>query len=131
MRILLDTNMIVWLSSRMGLLPPQARKLVEDDRNELFFSAVSIWEIAIKDVLLRDDIGGDAKMVRDGLLKNHFEELALCSRHAFELGSLPDLHRDPFDRILIAQSRAEHMTLLTSDETIARYPGDITFAKKK
>ncbi len=131
MRILLDTNMIVWLSSRMGLLPPYARKLVEDDRNEIFFSAVSIWEIAIKDVLLRDEITGDAEKVRDGLVKNNFEELALCSRHAFELGKLPNLHRDPFDRILIAQSRAERLTLLTSDETIFKYPGEMIFAKKK
>ncbi len=130
MRILLDTNMIVWLSSRMGLLPPYARKLVEDDRNEIFFSAVSIWEIAIKDVVLRDDIIGDAEKVRDGLLKNNFEELALRSRHAFELGKLPNLHRDPFDRILIAQARAEHLTLLTSDATISRYAGDLIFARK-
>ncbi len=131
MRLLLDTHLVLWAAAESNRLPPAARDLIEDWRNRVFFSSVSIWEIAIKSGLEREDFHSDSEIVRQGLLENGFEELLLSSRHAVMIRTLPNLHRDPFDRILIAQAAAEKMHLLTADETISRYPGDIVFAKGK
>ena len=91
----------------------------------LLFSAVSIWEISIKRTIGRADFTVDARLLRRGLLDNGYEELAISSGHAVHLDSMPLIHKDPFDRILIAQSTVEGITLLTSDATVAQYPGPI------
>ncbi len=129
MRLLLDTHMLIWVMTKPERLSPEARDLVEDWRNNVFFSSVSLWEIAIKSGLERDDFQADVEVIRQDLLDNGFEELVLNGRHAAALRTLPNLHRDPFDRMLIAQAGTEKMHLLTADATIARYPGDIIFAK--
>jgi PIN domain nuclease of toxin-antitoxin system len=129
MRVLIDTHMALWVATKSERLPKAAKNLMEDWRNILFFSTVSIWEIAIKSNLDRGDFQYDAEGVRKELLKYGFEEITLEGRHAVSIRNLPNLHGDPFDRILIAQAAAENMHLLTADETIARYPGDIIFAK--
>ena len=93
--------------------------------HELLFSAASIWEIAIKNGLGRDDFKVDARLLRRGLLDNDYTELTITSAHAVFVESLPLIHKDPFDRILVAQATVEGFTLLTADSTVARYPGPI------
>ena len=125
MKLLLDTHLLLWLALDSGKLSTRARSVIEDASNNLFFSAASIWEVAIKCGLDRDDFTVDPRLLRRGLLDNGYEELAIDSRHAVATLDLPPLHKDPFDRILIAQAMVEGMTLATADEAVARYPGTI------
>lgn len=98
---------------------------LEDPDNELIFSAASLWEIAIKRSLGRADFLVNARVLRRGLLDNGYLELSITSEHAVFIDSLPAIHKDPFDRILIAQATVEGITLLTTDVVIAQYPGPI------
>src|SRR5262249_38241149 len=93
--------------------------------NTLIFSAASLWEIAIKQSFGRDDFKVDARLLRRGLLDNGYSELPVTSAHAVALGALPPLHKDPFDRMLIAQANVEGITLMTGDATVAKYPGAV------
>lgn len=120
-----DTHLILWAVKEPERLPTTARELMEDPENELFFSSVTIWEIAIKQALKRSDFVGDSRVIRRGLLDGGFKEIALTSDHAVHVADLPPIHQDPFDRILIAQGISEDITLLTSDMKIAQYPGPI------
>ena len=99
--------------------------MFEDRGNALLFSAASLWEIAIKRGLGRSDFQVDARVLRRGLLDNGYSELPVTSEHAVAIDALPPLHRDPFDRILVAQAQVEGITLVTADETVAKYPGPI------
>ena len=99
--------------------------MIEDQGNELIYSAASLWEISIKSGLGRSDFQVDSRLLRRGLLDNGYAELAITGEHAAAVGGLPALHADPFDRILIAQSMVEGMLLLTSDAVVAKYPGPI------
>ncbi len=99
--------------------------MIEAPENELFFSAASLWEIAIKTSLGRSDFSIDARVLRRGLLDHGFAELPVTGEHAVAIDGLPPIHRDPVDRILVAQARVEGITLLTSDSTMARYGGAI------
>ena len=125
MKLLLDTHLLLWLALGSGNLSARARAIIEDTNNGLFFSAASIWEVAIKRSLDRDDFKADPRLLRRGLLDNGYEELAIDSRHAIATLDLPPLHKDPFDRILVAQAMVEGMTLATADEAVACYPGTI------
>ncbi len=89
------------------------------------FSAASLWEITIKRGLGREDFEVDPHIFRRALLDNGYDELAITSEHAVAVDGLPEIHRDPFDRILVAQATAEGITLLTSDATVAQYPGPV------
>ena len=102
-----------------------ARPLLEDLSNELLFSAASLWEIAIKRGLGRSDFQVDARVLRRGLLDNGYQELAITAEHAVSIDSLPLIHKDPFDRILVAQATVEGITLLTVDSLVAKYPGPV------
>lgn len=99
--------------------------MIADPDNDLFFSAVAIWEIAIKQGLKRPDFVPDARRLRRTLLDNDYSELELTSDHALALERLPPIHKDPFDRILVAQAIHEDIMLLTSDTLLAQYPGPI------
>lgn len=121
MNLLLDTQVLLWAASGSPRLPDAAARLIEDPVNHLAFSAASLWEIVIKNGLGRKDFVVDAKLLRRGLLENGYEELAVTGAHALALDTLPPIHRNPFDRILIAQSIVERATLVTADETVARY----------
>jgi PIN domain nuclease of toxin-antitoxin system len=101
---------------------------MELPENDLHFSVASLWEIAIKRGLDRPDFQVDARILRRGLIDNGYRELAIMSAHAVAIDMLPPIHRDPFDRLLIAQAAVEGITLLTNDATIARYPGPIRLA---
>jgi PIN domain nuclease of toxin-antitoxin system len=125
MKLLLDTHVLLWAAGLPERLSVAARRLIEDPDNELMFSAASIWEIAIKNGLGRDDFSADARLVRRGLLDNGYSELPVGSEHAVEIDALPTFHKDPFDRILIAQALVEGITLVTADAIVAQYPGPI------
>jgi len=124
-RVLLDTHLLLWTSVRPDLLSNAAQALFDDPDNELFFSVVSIWEVAIKRGLGRSDFLVDPSVLRRGLLENGYRELTITADHAIAVGLLPAIHGDPFDRILIAQATVEAITLLTSDPIVARYPGPV------
>ena len=125
MKLLLDTQLLLWAAGQPTRLSAAARKLLNDPRNELWFSAASLWEIAIKSTLGREDFRVEPRVLRRGLLDNGYVELPVTSQHAVGIDVLPPLHRDPFDRLLLAQALIEGITLLTSDEQLSRYPGPI------
>jgi len=106
-------------------LSADARALLDDPYNEPIFSAASMWEIAIKNSLGRPDFHVDARLLRRGLLDNGYAELAITSEHAVAIDGLPQIHKDPFDRLLIAQSMVEGITLLTTDPIVNRYPAPV------
>jgi PIN domain nuclease of toxin-antitoxin system len=122
---LLDTHLLLWAAGNPDRLPAAARRLLDDLQNELIFSSVSLWEVAIKHGLGRGDFRVDARLLRRGLLDNGYGELPITSEHAVALDGLPAIHKDPFDRILVAQSMVEGITLLTTDPLVAQYPAPI------
>jgi len=124
-RLLLDTHLLLWAAGPSPRLSSRARRLIESPDNELLASAASLWEIAIKSALRRPNFPVDASLFRRNLLNNGYEELAVTGEHAIAIGNLPPLHRDPFDRLLVAQSIVEGITLLTSDPLVAQYPGPV------
>lgn len=125
MKFLIDTHLLIWAANEPEKLSRKALSLMANPEHELLFSAASIWKIAIKNGLGRDDFKVDARLLRRGLLDNDYTELAITSAHAVFVENLPLIHKDPFDRILIAQASAEGFTLLTADSTVAKYPGPI------
>jgi PIN domain nuclease of toxin-antitoxin system len=125
MRLLLDTHLLLWAAGRPDRLPGAARALLADPDNTLLFSAASLWEVTIKQGLGRDDFAVDPRLLRRGLLDNGYNELAITGGHAIAVDLLPPIHKDPFDRILIAQAMVEAVTLLTCDPVVARYPGPV------
>lgn len=106
-------------------LSAQARTVLDDPASELLFSAASLWEVTIKAALGREDFDLDPRLLRRELLDNGYGELPITSEHAVTVGSLPPIHKDPFDRLLVAQATVEGVTLLTGDEIVGRYPGPI------
>ena len=125
MRVLPDTHLLIWAAEQDDRLPQAVDAILNDPLNQVFFSPVSLWEIAIKARLNRPDFQIDPFAFARGLLDYGFMELAVRSEHALAVFRLPALHRDPFDRLLIAQATVEQVVLLTADELVARYPGPI------
>ncbi len=125
MRLMLDTHLLLWAAGAPRRLSAEARALFDVPGSELFFSAASFWEIAIKRRLGRDDFHVDARLLRRGLFDNGYNELPVNSEHALAVESLPPIHRDPFDRMLVAQATIEGITLLTADSLVAQYPGPV------
>lgn len=125
MKLLLDTHLLLWAAGKPERLSAAARALLDDPGNELLFSPASVWEVAIKNSLGREDFRVDPRLLRRGLLDNGYVELPITSEHAVATDGLPPLHRDPFDRILIAQATVEGILLLTADSAVAQYPGPI------
>lgn len=121
MRLLLDTHLLLWAAGEPRRLSRKARTAIADPANTLFFSAASLWEVAIKSSLGRADFQVDAVRLLRGLAENGYEELPVTGRHAAEVAHLPGLHSDPFDRMLVAQARAEGLLLLTADDQVAQY----------
>jgi PIN domain nuclease of toxin-antitoxin system len=125
MKLLLDTHIVLWAAGQPDRLPSTARGMLEDPQNELFFSVVSLWEVVIKRSLGRKDFQADARLLRRGLLEHGYRELDIKGEHAVALDGLPPIHKDPFDRLLVAQSMVEGILLLTADPAVAQYPGPV------
>ena len=124
MKLLLDTSSSGPRVSR-SVFSASARRQLNNPKHELIFSAASIWEITIKNSLGRDDFRVEPRVLRRGLLDNGYTELPVTSEHAVNVDGLPPLHKDPFDRLLIAQALVEGITLLTADAQLARYRGPV------
>jgi PIN domain nuclease of toxin-antitoxin system len=125
MKLLLDTHLLLWAAGKPNRLSTTARKLIDSPANELLFSAASVWEVAIKRGLGRSDFQADPRLLRRGLLDNGYTELPVLSDHVVAIESLPPIHKDPFDRLLVAQATVEGITLLTADSVVAEYPGPV------
>lgn len=128
MKLLLDTHLLLWAAAGSERMPARARELMDDTTNVLFFSAASLWEIVIKRGLNRPDFQIDARVLRRGLLDNGYSELPIHSAHTLAIETLAPIHKDPFDRLLIAQAITEGITLLTNDATVAQYQGPVWLA---
>jgi PIN domain nuclease of toxin-antitoxin system len=124
-KILADTHILLWASDHPNKLSKDAVSLLSDLKNELFFSPLSIWEVAVKGALGRKDFQFDPRVLRRDLLDNGYTELPLTSEHALAVQGLPPLHKDPIDRLLVAQATVEGILFLTVDRQIAKYPGPI------
>jgi PIN domain nuclease of toxin-antitoxin system len=120
-KLLLDTHILLWAAGQPGKIPQSARSLLTAPENSLFFSAASIWEIVIKLELGREDFHVDPYRLRKMLVVHGYAELAITAEHALRINTLPALHKDPFDRILLAQARAEGMLLMTADSAVVQY----------
>lgn len=116
MTLLLDTHVLLWWLSGDDLTPEAADAIADPD-NVVYVSAVTTWEISIKQALGRLSVEGDL----DGAIAEDFEPLTITHEHARLAGELPAYHRDPFDRMLVAQARVEELTLVTRDEPLRRY----------
>ena len=125
MKLLLDTQVLLWAAGNAKRLTTAARKLLNDPAKQLCFSAARLWEITIKNSLGRRDFRVDPRVLRRALLDNGYTELPITSQHAVSVEGLPDIHRDPFDRLLLAQALSEGITLVTGDALLATYPGPI------
>ena len=125
MKFLLDTHVLLWAAGQPDRLSAATRRLLNNPSHELLFSAASLWEIAIKKTLGREDLRVEPRLLRRSLLDNGYLELPVTSQHAVGIDSLPPLHKDPFDRLLLSQALSEGVTLLTADEQLARYAGPV------
>lgn len=121
MKLLLDTHILLWAAAGSDHLSTKAKALIEHPENQLYFSAASLWEISIKNKLGRADFKVDLAVLRRNLLDNGFEEIAIHSVHTIAVDALPAIHKDPFDRMLVAQTVVEGITLITSDGVVAEY----------
>lgn len=128
MKILIDTQLLLWAAE--GRLFSSAAEYILDETNDLLFSSASIWEIVIKNGLGRADFSVDPKSLYFGLLDNDYNELHVTSGHALLTGSMPAIHKDPFDRVLLAQSVSEGVPILTTDSMLAKYPANVILLKK-
>ena len=125
MRLLLDTHVLLWALAASRRLTDEMRSLIESPANDVLFSAASIWEIAIKAQLLRTEFGVDAGTIILAARETDFDELPVTAEHAAGVAALPLHHKDPFDRLLLAQALTEGITLVTSDEQLALYSGPV------
>lgn len=125
MKLLLDTHILLWAATAPKTLSPRTADLLTDPQNDLIFSVVSIWEIAIKKSRGHADFTVDPRVIRRAMLDNGYSEMLIQSDHAVAVADLPWLHKDPFDRLLVAQATVEGILLLTSDRQVADYPGPI------
>lgn len=125
MRYLLDTQLLLWAAQGSSRLSAKARNVIEAEENALFYSAASLWEIAIKAAPGRHDFSVDPAELRRGLLDNGYQELPVTGLHAAALGTLPARHKDPFDRMLLAQALCERLILTTADSVLGSYEGPV------
>lgn len=125
MKLLLDTQVLLWVAGMPERLTTAAQEMITDSEHDLCYSVASLWEIIIKNGLGRPDFQADARLLRRGLLDQGYIELPVSAAHVLAVGSLPALHRDPFDRLLVAQAMVEGIALVTSDARLAQYPAPI------
>ena len=122
MKYLLDTHAFLWFVSDDNRLSSKAKSIIKDSNNEIYFSAASAWEISIKSKLGRLKLRGNLEsFIIEQLTANSFGPLVITISHALYTEKLPQIHKDPFDRIIISQSKVENMVLITSDKKIREY----------
>lgn len=127
MKYLLDTHLLLWAAATPDRLSVAAHNLINDPVNDCIFSVVSLWEITIKHSLGRNDFRVDASLLRHELMNHGYQELAIYAKHVLNTSHLANLHKDPFDRLLVAQASAEAITLLTADAQVSAYLGPILY----
>lgn len=125
MHLLLDTHLLVWAMGSPERLPAGLAGMLDDPANTPAFSVASLWELVIKQALGRPDFHVQPAVLRRALLEGGWRELAIEARHALAVAQLPPLHRDPFDRLLLAQAAADGLLLITADCQLAAYPGPV------
>lgn len=121
MRLLLDTHLLLWAMAASRKLPKAVKSQLLDSNNEVYYSAASLWEVAIKHDLRRKDFRIDPDSLLGALRASGFLELPVTAAHAVAVTRLPPIHKDPFDRLLVAQGMSEPMVLLTNDTILAGY----------
>ncbi len=125
MKYLIDTHLLLFAAYAPDRLSRPAVQAIGRRESIRVASVVSIWEVAIKRGLGRQDFLVDPSVFRRGLLENGYSELGIDGRHVCQVNFLPPIHKDPFDRLLVAQAQVEALTLLTMDARLAGYPGRI------
>ena len=127
MRLLLDTHLLVWAMGEPERLPAGCAAMLEDPSNRLVFSVASLWELVIKQALGRPDFNLEPSLLRQALLSGGWQELPIEASHALAVSQLPPLHRDPFDRLLLAQAQVDGLLLLTADSQLSHNPGPVRY----
>ena len=128
MKILLDTHAFLWWITDDAQLSEVAGNLIQDSRNHLYWSAASSWEVSIKYALGRLPLPEEpAQFIMEELEKNQIQSLPIKDEHAFHAGQLPRHHKDPFDRMLIAQARIESLMLLSCDSVFKYYDVNVNW----
>jgi PIN domain nuclease of toxin-antitoxin system len=125
LKLLLDTHLLIWAMGEPARLGPALRDVLEDPQHTLCFSVASLWELVIKKGLGREGFEVQPSLLRRTLLDGGFVELPIETVHVLAVAQLPPLHRDPFDRLLLAQAEQEGLLLITADALVARYPGPV------
>jgi len=122
MRLLLDTHALLWMVSSSNRLSDTARDAIADERNELFFSIAGYWELGIKESLNKVELAADwQRLLPSEMMRNRIAWLAIEPKHVHEVAGLPWVHRDPFDRLMIAQARVESLSFATRDDQLREY----------
>lgn len=127
MRLLLDTHVLLWALADPKRMPASVSNAIESSENEVLFSAASVWEIAIKAQMLRTEFGVDPETIIATARETRLNELAISAEHAANVARLPLHHKDPFDRLLIAQAISEPARFITADTTLAAYSDDLVW----
>ena len=121
MKYLLDTHIILWAATDVKRLSRKAKTILEDMANVLYFSPISFWEISVKHAKHPDQMAITSEQARELAVKMGFIELPVRSRHGVDIANLPDIHNDPFDRMLITQARSDGLKLVSHDHKVAAY----------
>ncbi|MHB1173437.1 MAG: type II toxin-antitoxin system VapC family toxin [Lacisediminihabitans sp.] len=121
MRFLVDTHVLLWQAEDSNRMTEPTRRILQNSKNDLVFSVVSLWEIVIKNAKSRGEFSVDPIALRIGLTEFGYSELPIRAEHLLEVAALEPLHNDPFDRLLLAQARVEGLTLLTADRAALAY----------
>ena len=127
MRLLLDTHLLVWAMGEPERLPAGCAAMLEDPSNSLVFSVASLWELVIKQALGRPDFNLEPSLLRQALLSGGWQQLPIEASHVLAVSQLPPLHRDPFDRLLLAQAQVDGLLLLTADSQLSLYPVPVRY----
>ncbi len=125
MAYLLDTHIVLWLANEPHKLTENVNNLLLNKKETIYFSTVNIWEIAIKSALRKSDFSVDLSKLYQQLIYYNYLELPIVAKHCMEVENLPPYHKDPFDRLLIAQAITENLTLVTHDNLILQYDIDV------
>ncbi|GBR72970.1 toxin PIN domain [Candidatus Termititenax aidoneus] len=127
MKILLDTNYVIWIAE--GNISPKVQTYINNSENSFYFSPASIWEVGLKKHSQRN-FSAEPFALRLGLVENGYIELPITSMHTLLVNELPPIHKDPFDRLLIAQAKAEGLLLLTADKIINQYDAPVLYCPR-